>query len=192
MHGLDRVIACLGDPGFGEALLGSVNTAARVDHCALIRFDGARTARLVASASRPGLRVPQAVQEEYIDHFQRLDPNRRLFGRAAPGQALVSRMMRERVPAAEYRLRCYDRPGLVDRFSVIAESQGDWYCLNLFSPARKRPPSLSPRRPPWRRRRRCSPRWRCATTASSTPACCLHRRDASKASRRAWGSSMSA
>lgn len=132
MHGLDRVIACLGDPGFGEALLGSVNTAARVDHCALIRFDGARTARLVASASRPGLRVPQAVQEEYIDHFQRLDPNRRLFGRAAPGQALVSRMMRERVPAAEYRLRCYDRPGLVDRVSVIAESQGDWYCLNLF------------------------------------------------------------
>lgn len=132
MNGLEQVIASLGGPDFGEALLASLNSAARVDHCALIRFDGPRAARLVASASRPGLRIERAVQEEYIDHFQRLDPNRGLFGRGVAGQARVSRLPRERVPAADYRLRCYDRPGLVDRLSVIAEAQGDWYCLNLF------------------------------------------------------------
>lgn len=129
---LERVVAALGNPGFNEALLASLVSAARVDHYALIRFDGARTARLVATASRAGLHVERGVQEEYLDHFQRLDPNRRLFGRTAPGQPLLNRLPRERVPNAHYRLRCYDRPGLVDRISVIAEAEGDWYCLNLF------------------------------------------------------------
>ncbi len=132
MKELERVVAALGSPGFSEAMLASLNSALRIDHYALIRFDGARTARLVASASRAGLRVERAVQEEYIDHFQRLDPNRSLFGRGAAGPAQVSRMPRERVPNARYRQRCYDLPGLVDRVSVIAGAEGSWYCLNLF------------------------------------------------------------
>ncbi len=132
MIGLETVVRALGGASFSEAMLASLNGFARVDHYALIRFDGARTARLVTSASHAALNVAREVQEEYLDVFQKIDPNRHLFHAAGAQATQVTRMPRESVPNTRYRLCCYDRPGLVDRISVVAAECDDWYCLNLF------------------------------------------------------------
>lgn len=132
MVGLDAVVRALGGAAFNTAMLESLNGLARVDHYALIRFDGARSARLVTSASRAALSVAREVQEDYLDVFQKIDPNRHLFRAARTQMAQVARMPRESVPNTRYRLCCYDRPGLVDRISVVAAERDDWYCLNLF------------------------------------------------------------
>lgn len=126
------MVAALGTEAFAGVMLSSLNELSPVDHYAVIRFDGSPVARLALSASRPGLRIDRTVQDEYIDHYQRLDPNRALFGGLAGCEARVSRMQRNRVPDIDYRRQCYDRPGLVDRLSVIAAGASGWYCLNLF------------------------------------------------------------
>lgn len=132
MVGLEQMVRALGSATFKEAMLASLNGFTAIDHYALIRFEGARTARLVTSASRAALSVAREVQEDYLDDFQKIDPNRRLFNSARTQVAQLSHMPRESVPNARYRLSCYDRPGLVDRISVVACEQDDWYCLNLF------------------------------------------------------------
>lgn len=132
MQKIENTIAALGTESFASALLETLNDLSRVDHYAVIRFDGGDTARLVLSASRPGLRIDRAVQDEYIGHFHRLDPNRMLFDGPIDSSPQVGRMQRNRVPDSGYRWQCYDRPGLVDRLSVIAPGEGGWYCLNMF------------------------------------------------------------
>lgn len=132
MNGLEHVVTTLGGAEFGAALLASLNTLTPVDHCALIRFEPNQGARLLASASRNGLALASAVQQDYLREFQQVDPNRRLFGLVGAGQAQTSRLPREQVPNSRYRSRCYDGPGLVDRFSVVAPASDAWVCLNLF------------------------------------------------------------
>ena len=132
MQKIENTIAALGTENFASAMLETLNDLSSVDHYAVIRFDGEKTARLVLSASRPGLRIDRAVQDEYIGHYHRLDPNRVLFDGQVDSLPQVGRMQRNRVPDSGYRWQCYDRPGLVDRLSVIAPGSGGWYCLNLF------------------------------------------------------------
>ncbi len=132
MNGLEHVVTALGGDDFAATLLASLNILTPVDHCALIRFEPNQGARLLASASRAGLAMADAVQQDYLREFQQIDPNRRLFGPAASGHVQTSRLPREQVPNLRYRSRCYDGPGLVDRFSVVAGTPDAWYCLNLF------------------------------------------------------------
>lgn len=132
MQKIENTIAALGTENFASAMLETLNDLSSVDHYAVIRFDGRDSARLILSASRPGLRIDRAVQDEYIGHYHRLDPNRGLFNGQNNTTARVGRMQRNRVPDSGYRWQCYDRPGLVDRLSVIAPGGGGWYCLNLF------------------------------------------------------------
>lgn len=129
---VEKIVAALGTEDFSGAMLEALHGLSWVDHYALIRFDGLQNARLVASASCQGFRIDPTVQEEYIGHFHRLDPNRALFAGAAESVPRVGRLQRHGVPDAGYRCQCYDRPGLVDRLSIVAAGSSAWYSLNLF------------------------------------------------------------
>lgn len=132
MKRVEHMVAALGTEAFAGVMLEALNELSPVDHYAVIRFDGGQAARLALSASRPGLRIDRTVQDDYIGHYQRLDPNRALFDGLTGCAPRVARMQRNRVPDLDYRRQCYDRPGLVDRLSVIAAGASGWYCLNLF------------------------------------------------------------
>ena len=134
MGELEQAIAGLGTNRFRDGLLAYANAIARVDHVALIRFDQASRARIVASATRAGARIRgDGVQRAYEHCFYRSDPNQDAWrGNRSDTGTGFRRLVPRRLSDADYRLHCFDSARLIDRLSVIASAEGFHYCVNLY------------------------------------------------------------
>lgn len=134
MSRLEHVISGLGTERFCTDLLRFAGSLSPVDHAAVIRFDSASRARIVASATRESLRINGGhVRDAYERRFYRADPNQALLGFAAAEAGTVVRRLRPGSLADEnYRFHCFELPALVDRLSVVTAAQGFLYCVNLY------------------------------------------------------------
>jgi DNA-binding CsgD family transcriptional regulator len=134
MQGLERIIAGLGTSGFRVGLLASVNSVTTVDHAAVIRFDGASQARIIASATRDSARINgKYVKDAYERRYFRSDPNRAAWQASFLEQGPQFRRLRpQQLTDENYRYHCYETPGLIDRLSIIAPTGNFLYCINLY------------------------------------------------------------
>ncbi len=134
MYGLERIIAGLGTSGFRVDLLASVNSVTTVDHAAVIRFDRASRARIIASATRDSVRINgKHVKDAYERRYYRSDPNQAAWKGSCSDQDLHFRRLRPKQLTDEnYRFHCFETPGLIDRLSIIASTRSFLYCINFY------------------------------------------------------------
>ncbi|GMU50145.1 MAG: hypothetical protein AMXMBFR31_23710 [Candidatus Desulfobacillus denitrificans] len=134
MQGLESAIAGLGTDSFRQHLLAYANTLATVDHVAIIRFERSSQARIITSATRHAVRIDgMHVKDAYERRFYRHDPNLSAWRLADTDQvADVRRLRPDQLGDDNYRFHCFQRPGLIDRLSIVAPASSHLYCINLY------------------------------------------------------------
>ncbi len=134
MQGLERVITGLGTECFRLNFLNFANTLATVDHAAIIRFERSSQARIITSATRNAVRIDGLhVKDAYERRFYRYDPNLLAWRTGGTGVVLdVRRLRPDQLCDDNYRFHCFQRPGLVDRLSIVTPAGSHLYCINLY------------------------------------------------------------
>lgn len=131
---IESLLKGVGDGSFGDCVLQAANKVAEFNHCTLFEFHGRDAPSFIGLAScNSNRRIANSHSTEaYLGGFHLLDPARavmhekgeKLFIRYHAGRELQNR---------DYRQTCYELANIVDRFSIVANTQhGSWFVANLF------------------------------------------------------------
>ncbi|HEY8352739.1 MAG TPA: helix-turn-helix transcriptional regulator [Sphingomonadales bacterium] len=132
---LTAVAGSLGAPEFGDRLLAFLNRVVPVDHCAVFTFspDG-RAGHLFTESRLPPATVEEMTRD-YVGKYFASDPNFSAVEAATRGAAAP----RDPIPQApdrafdaEYRNRFFERTGLVDKVSTVADAPGGVVYCNFY------------------------------------------------------------
>lgn len=130
--GMVGLIEALATRSFCSALLRALNACIRIDKCAIMRITrGSGLQMFGAETLSPASRGRHATAA-YMDHYHRLDPNRRILDMPSPTTVLVQRQTAGRVANRGYRRACYEEPGILDRVSFVLGEQDSLVVLNLY------------------------------------------------------------
>lgn len=110
-----RLVAAPDASEFGRALLEIAHAIAGMDELfGYIVVDDAEPQVLVSQSRLPG--VDRRVRL-YVDRFYRHDPAVRAIRGIAPGESFVQRIARSSILPHDYRSRCFDEPGFVEKLT---------------------------------------------------------------------------
>lgn len=138
---IESLFKGVGDASFGDCVLQAANKVAEFNHCTLFEFHGPGAPSFIGLAScNSNRRIANTHSTEaYLGGFHLLEPARavmhekgeKLFIRYHAGRELQNR---------GYRQTCYESASIVDRFSIVANTQcGSWFVANLFRDASQGP-----------------------------------------------------
>jgi DNA-binding CsgD family transcriptional regulator len=139
---LMRAVASGETQSLPRAILGLLEPALQVDHCAVFSFPPSGAPRLECEASalkRPPL--PAEVGSIYVQQHYRYDRAPRfmkdLSRRGVKGLFVFNQHLSD-IDDASYRATCYERSDVVDRLSVLMpiaderRAQHHWLAINLY------------------------------------------------------------
>ncbi|MGF7135832.1 DNA-binding CsgD family transcriptional regulator [Paraburkholderia sp. EB58] len=132
------IVGRIGEAGFAGELIASLARVLRVGHLSAFAFRPNHAPQLLCTSSVVSAGIAHDTAFVYLDRHYLADPTRSLCesSRTVSRPALfVQRQRSHDVPDECYRESCYDRPGIIDRVSVIQARNpgGDtWIAVNIY------------------------------------------------------------
>lgn len=128
-----KLVTGLGNPGFSEILLSSVNLICNLNHFSLVHLTKNDRVAYVMSASDENVIITEATQKLYLTIYYRLDPNKEFLEHFSDNRSiLIKRLKPSDISDIGYRKLWYEKMGIFDRVSIITQADKGLYCLNLF------------------------------------------------------------
>lgn len=121
------LLQAVGRKDFLARVLHSLLPLAHPDYVSIFAFPHAGRPVFFGTDSSNSPLLASRAAEHYVGQHYRDDPNRSmLVDHAEPGAPTkATYMRRDDVPTAGYRLMCYDRAQIADRFSVLTRADQD-------------------------------------------------------------------
>lgn len=132
---LTAVAEALGAADFGDRLLAFLNRVVPVDHCAVFTFSPDGRAGHLFTESRLPPATTEAMARDYVGKYFAADPNFSAVEAARRGGATPSAPIPQAADGAfdaEYRNRFFERHGLVDKVSTVADVPGGVVYCNFY------------------------------------------------------------
>jgi DNA-binding CsgD family transcriptional regulator len=132
------IVGRIGEPSFADELISSLARVLRVGHLSAFAFRPDYAPQLVGTGSVVSPGIAHDTAFVYLDRHYLADPTRSLreASRTLNSPALfVQRQRSHDVLDDGYRASCYDRPGIIDRVSVVqARCAGSdtWIAVNIY------------------------------------------------------------
>lgn len=128
-----NLILSLGNSGFSDILLKTLEPICRPDHLSLLHFHPEGEITYICSANTPDHPISPAQQQLYLSTYSQYDPNKSLVSSIKDEEeVLVKRLKPDEIGNGGYRQLWYREIGIMDRVSIISAADKGAYCLNLF------------------------------------------------------------
>lgn len=131
---LAKLVQSLGEPGFPNLLLETLNERTRISHFTIIAFDHELVGHVMAAESigSPIAKAAQKIYEKGL-HF-RHDPNVQIIsGHAGPvNHPLLFHLKVPEIENETYRGQIFEQFGLIERISMIEYFTGQWNAISFY------------------------------------------------------------
>lgn len=120
-----RALAAVGTPDFMQRIMHAVDEClVPVDYVSMFQFASDLRPVFLGTDTQVNMSRARVAARNYIAGCFHEDPNLDVLRAEQRREEYVSYQTRESVGSISYRLNCYERPGLLDRFSVISRAPG--------------------------------------------------------------------
>jgi len=134
-EGMDKIITCLGNACFSEALIFAMNKITLVDHFSLVQLSG-RKIKYITSANvsaSAGISVSKTRQHLYLTHYYKFDPNLDYLNNTTLEETLLlERLQLKDIKNEDYQKLWCNELGIVDRISLLMKADKGVYCFNFY------------------------------------------------------------
>ncbi len=128
-----RLIEVIGRPDFAATVMEVINRFLPVAHFAALLQDAKSDVQVVAAASRSRDDTSSTIAEAYARQYFRNDPTRRTsWGDHATQHVALTHLRSCDLSHSPYRRECYDKPGIIERLSVICGNGDGADSLNFY------------------------------------------------------------
>lgn len=118
-----RALAAVGAPDFMQQIMHAVDEClVPVDYVSMFQFASDLRPVFLGTDTQVNMSRARVAARNYIAGCFNEDPNLGVLRAERRREEYVSYQTRESVGSISYRLNCYERPGLLDRFSVISRT----------------------------------------------------------------------
>jgi len=132
---ISAMVRNLGSSEFSPEFLAKVNEIVATDHFSVLAFGDQLIPRFVIAESRKDHDIAREAGGIYDKfYFYRQDPNTRQVRERddVPEGPILSRMLAKDIPDPDYRQKIYEKFDMIERLSLIDQSNGLWFTLNLY------------------------------------------------------------
>lgn len=128
-----RLIETIGRPDFADTVMEVIGRFMPVAHFAALLQDAKSGVQVIAAASRSRDDTSSTIAHAYARQYFRNDPARRTSWADQAAQHVSLTHLRScDLSHSPYRRECYDKPGIIERLSVICENGDCVDSLNFY------------------------------------------------------------
>lgn len=128
-----RLIETIGRPDFADTVMEVISRFMPAAHFAALLQVGKSGVQVVAAASRSRDDTSSTIAQVYAQQYFRNDPARRAnWGDQAVQHVALTHLRSRDLSHSPYRRECYDKPGIIERLSVICENGDCVDSLNFY------------------------------------------------------------
>ena len=125
---ITQLIETIGRPDFAGTVIEVIGRFLPVAHFAALLQDTKSGVQIIAAASRSRDETSSTIAHAYARQYFRNDPARRTnWGDDSAQQVALTHLRSCDLSHSPYRRECYDKPGIIERLSVIC---GNGECVN--------------------------------------------------------------
>ncbi len=131
---LPQVIVSLGNHDFFSELLRYLNMECHIDHLAVFIFDHQLVPQQIDAKGIKDNRLARQAGKVYTTRlFHRQDPNALQVQQLSENSGIsLLRMRANDIPDLEYKQLIYDQFKLIDRVSLLSQTNHHWFVVNLY------------------------------------------------------------
>jgi DNA-binding CsgD family transcriptional regulator len=129
------LIGRLGEPGYARQLTDSLSQVVKFAHLCILSFSKLTPPGLLGTGSTLSPACAEDTAYVYLGGHFNADPTWQLrtANIDADRQLFIQRQRAEDIANADYRVSCYEKPGIVDRLSLFQRfDPGNWIAVNLY------------------------------------------------------------
>jgi DNA-binding CsgD family transcriptional regulator len=128
-----RLIETIGRPDFAGTVMEVIGRFLPVAHFAALLQDAKSGVQVIAAASRSRDNTSSTIAQAYARQYFRNDPARRTtWGDRAAQDVALTHLRSCDLSHSPYRRECYDKPGIIERLSVVCGSGGRIDSVNFY------------------------------------------------------------
>jgi DNA-binding CsgD family transcriptional regulator len=129
------LIGRMGEPGYARQLTDSLSQVVRFAHLCILSFSRLTPPDLLGTGSTLSPACAEDTAYIYLGGHYNADPTGQLRAANVDSgrQLYIQRQRAEDIANADYRMSCYEKPGIVDRLSLFQHFGPDnWIAVNLY------------------------------------------------------------